>query len=135
MVKNITEPLGETEKLNKEINQLQQRLREAKESIDGIKTGNIDALVIADKKDLKVYTEETADKTYRILIEKMHEGAVTLNQDGMILYCNSYFASMVNLPLQKVIGTLFKNFIDNSSKERLQDLVRRGGGECRKGGS
>ena len=59
----------------------------------------------------------------------MHEGAVTLNQDGMILYCNSYFASMVNLPLQKVIGTLFKNFIDNSSKERLQDLVRRGGGE------
>src|ERR1019366_4193597 len=107
---------------NKENKELQQQLREATESIDAIKTGNIDALVIADKKDLKVYTEKTADKTYRILIEKMHEGAVTLYKDGTILYCNSSFAGMVNLPLQKVIGTKFKNFIDDSSKGRFEDL-------------
>ncbi len=35
----------------------------------------------------------------------MHEGAVTLNSDGVILYANSHFANMVNIPLQKVIGT------------------------------
>src|ERR1019366_3447666 len=96
---------------NKENKELQQQLREATESIDAIKTGNIDALVIADKKALKVYTEKTADKTYRILIEKMHEGAVTLNEDGTILYCNSYFANMVNLPLQNVIGTKLEAFM------------------------
>ena len=126
MAKNIKALLEETERLNKENKELQQQLREAKESIDAIKTGNIDALVIANDKALKVYTEKTADKTYRILIEKMHEGAVTLNEDGTILYCNSYFANMVNVPLQKVIGTKFKNFIGDSSKECIEALLKQG---------
>ena len=95
-----------------------------------IKTGKIDALVIAREKALKVYTEKTADKPYRILIEKMHEGAVTLDEDGTILYCNSYFANMVNLPLQKVIGTIFENFIDDSSKEHLEALLKQGRCKC-----
>lgn len=125
MAKNIKQVVEESKKRNKENNELLQKLREAK-SIDGIETGNIDALVMADKKELKVYTEKTADKTYRILIEKMHEGAVALNKDGTILYCNYYFANMVNLPLQKVIGTEFKNFIDDSSNKRFVSLLKQG---------
>jgi len=127
MVKNINELLEENERLKKEKSALQQRLREAKESIEAIGTGTIDALVIADKKDLKVLTEKTADKTYRILIEKMHEGAVTLNEDGTIIYCNSYFANLVNLPLQKVAGTEFKKFIDETSKEKIKNLFKQKG--------
>jgi len=119
-------PSEEAEKLNKKIKTLQQQLKKANKSIDAIKNGNIDALVIQGKKDIKVYTEKTADKTYRILIEKMHEGAVTLNEEGTILYCNSYFAHLVNLPLQKVIGEKFKKFIGDSSKERLDALIKLG---------
>jgi len=122
MVKNINELLMEIQRLKQENAALQQQLREAKESIEAIRTGTIDALVIADKKDLKVLSETTADKAYRILIEKMHEGAVTLGEDGTILYCNSHFAKMVNLPLQKVIGTKFKNFIDETSNKRIGNL-------------
>ncbi|MEJ0101515.1 MAG: PAS domain-containing protein [Bacteroidota bacterium] len=55
-----------------------------------------------------------------VLIEKMNEGAVTLHKDGTILYCNSCFAKMVNLPLQKVIGTELKHFIDDSSTRRFE---------------
>lgn len=97
------------------------------ESIDGFKSDKIDALVIADEKALKVYTEKTADQPYRILIEKMHEGAVTLNEDGTILYCNSYFANMVGLLLQKVIGTIFENYIGDSSKKHFEALLRQDG--------
>ena len=123
-MKNTKKSLEEIEMLNREIKELRQP-GDDKQYIEDIKTGDIDALVITDKKSLKVYTEKTADKTYRILIEKMHEGAVTLNEDGTILYCNSYFANMVNLPLQKVIGTKFKNFIDDSSKEHFEELLLR----------
>jgi len=122
MVKNINELLMEIQRLQQENAILQQQLREAKESIDAIRTGAIDALVIADQKDIKVLSETTADKTYRILIEKMHEGAVTLGEDGTILYCNFHFAKMVNLPLQKVIGTNYKNFIDETSNKRIGNL-------------
>lgn len=115
----------ETERLAQENATLKQKLNEAMKSIEAIKKGSIDALVVAEKKKLKVYTESTADKTYRILIEKMHEGAVTLNVDGTILYCNSYFANMVNLPLQKVIGTTFHNFIDDVTKQDFEVMLKR----------
>ncbi|MES2397185.1 MAG: PAS domain S-box protein [Bacteroidota bacterium] len=118
--------LEKTRKLKNENKKLQQQLLDAKESIDAIRAGKVDALVTPDKKGIKVYTETTADKTYRVLIEKMHEGAVTLNNDGTILFCNSYFAGMVNLPLQKIIGSIFIKFIDDSLKGRFENLIKRG---------
>jgi PAS domain S-box-containing protein len=117
----------ETERLNEEIRDLQQELNKAKESIATFTAGNIDALVIEDTNQiLKVYTENAADKIYRILIEKMHEGAVTINDDGIILYCNSYFANLMNLPLQKVIGSNFDIFSNDASREQLNSLLEQG---------
>ncbi len=124
MANTSRELIKDIELLKKENEMLQQQLKAAKESFDGIKSGNIDALVIAHEKAIKVYTEKTADKPYRILIEKMHEGAVTLYEDGTILYCNSSFAKMVNLPLQKIIGTIFEKFIDDSLKEHFEVLLK-----------
>ena len=118
--------IDETERLTQENAALKRKLSEAIKSIEAIKKGGIDALVVADEKKLKVYTEEAADKIYRILIEKMPEGAVTLDQDGTILYANSYFANLVNLPLQKVIGTKFNTFIDDHSKGRFENIFQHG---------
>jgi len=126
MIKSSKELLEETERLKKENLELQRQLDEAKDCIDAIKAGNVDALVVADQKKLKIYTEKTADKTYRILVEKMNEGAVTVDRDGTILYANSCFSEMVNMPLQKVIGTQFKNFIDKASEESFADLFKKG---------
>ncbi len=123
MANTSRELIKEIELLKKDNAMLQQQLKAAKDSFDAIKSGNIDALVIAHEKAIKVYTEKTADKPYRILIEKMHEGAVTLYEDGTILYCNSSFANMVNLPLQKIIGTIFEKFIDDSLKEHFEALL------------
>jgi signal transduction histidine kinase len=133
MEKANKELLAETEKLTIENAELQQKLRNIEETFNGIKTGNIDALVIAREQALKVYTETTADKPYRILIEKMHEGAVTINEEGIILYCNSSFANLVNLPLQKVIGSIFKNYIDDSSKKQIEAFRENGTVDILKG--
>jgi PAS domain S-box-containing protein len=127
MTKKSSSLPGETKRLNDEIRDLQQELNKAKESIATFTAENIDALVIEDNNQiLKVYTENAADKIYRILIEKMHEGAVTLNEDGIILYCNSYFANLVNLPLQKVIGSKFEIFSNDTSREQLNSLLQQG---------
>lgn len=125
-MKNANKSTEDTEKVNLENASLRQQLKAALETIDLIKSGNIDALVVRNKKELTLYTAKTADKTYRILIEKMHEGAVTLDKAGTILYCNSSFAKMVDLPLQKVIGRKFRNFISNSSKEHFDSLFKQG---------
>ncbi|MGZ4118339.1 MAG: PAS domain-containing protein, partial [Bacteroidia bacterium] len=115
---NIDELSKEFEELNKASIKFKQDLLASNESIAAIKTGDIDALVVKNKNELKLYTETTAYKIYRILIEKMNEGAVTLNKTGIILYCNVCFANMVNTPLQKVIGTELKKFIADSSRQK-----------------
>ncbi|MEO7802855.1 MAG: PAS domain-containing sensor histidine kinase [Ginsengibacter sp.] len=121
--------MEETEKKHQENKPHIKQLQQTVGSGIAINTGGLDAFVIAGEKALKVYTEDTADKTYRVLIEKMHEGAVTLNKDGTVLYCNSYFANLVSLPLQKVPGTIFKNYISDTSKERFVALLERNNGE------
>lgn len=133
MEKNKSELLAETEKLKKKNMVLQRKLRLAMESIEAFKDDTIDALVLnARENAIKVYTEKTADKPYRILIEQMHEGAVMLSDDGIILYCNAYFALMVNLPLEKVFGTNFADYIHDSSKEQVRDLLEHGRSQATK---
>ncbi|MDF2437312.1 MAG: domain S-box protein [Bacteroidota bacterium] len=123
-MKSINKLLEEIEQLNKAHEKLKQELLESNKSTDAIKTGTIDALVLEDKNELKVYTDAASDKTYRILIERMNEGAVTLSKTGIILYCNQSFSNMVNLPLQKVIGSEFKNFIEAPSRESFDMLLK-----------
>lgn len=109
-----------------EIEELRLQLQEANETINAIRTGQIDALVVSTEEGPQLYTLKSADHTYRAFIEKMKEGAVTLNKDEIILYSNSQFASMVNLPLSKVIGLPFSKFIPDRCKEDFKTLIKSG---------
>jgi len=108
--------------LEKEVEELRHQLEEANETIEAIRTGQIDALVVRGNKGHQLYTLKSADQTYRFFIEKMTEGAVTLNEQGLILYCNSQFATMVKRPLSLVIGQPFDLFISPENKENYNTL-------------
>ena len=114
------------EELEREVAQLRDQFEEANDTIDAIRNGQIDALVVKEEMGHQLYTLKSADQTYRVFIEKMREGAVTLNSEGLILYSNSRFASMVNLPLSKVIGVPFNNFITEDDKEICSLLIKEG---------
>src|SRR5215204_6043109 len=98
------------EELLEELEDLSFQLKEANETIHAIRTGQIDALVVETEDGPQLYTLKSADHTYRVFIEKMKEGAVTLNSNGVILYCNSQFASMVNLPVSDILGRSLSDF-------------------------
>lgn len=119
-------PVKTYDQLVKENESLLWKLEEATEIIHAIRTGQIDALVVKGKNGHELYTLKTADQTYRVFIEKMNEGAVTLNEEGIILYCNSMFASMVDLPLSKVIGLSFKKFIAENCQDAYQEIFQKG---------
>ncbi|HEX6848768.1 MAG TPA: PAS domain S-box protein, partial [Chitinophagaceae bacterium] len=91
-----------------------------------IRTGQIDALVVETQSGPQLFTLKSADHTYRVFIEKMKEGAVTLDSKGTILYCNSQFAEMINLPLAKVIGLPIMNFVPVEQKERFSKITEQG---------
>jgi signal transduction histidine kinase len=98
-----------------EINALKSQLDEANETLDAIRTGQVDALVVNGENGHALFTLKTADHAYRVFIEQMSEGAVTLNTTGLIIYCNTRFASMVQTPLSHVLGSEFSAFTRNKA--------------------
>lgn len=101
------------------------QLEEATDTIEAIRSGEIDALVVKANDGLQLFTLKSADHTYRIFIEQMSEGAVTLNMDGLILYCNSQFATLVNTPLEKVTGKSIYKFITEDCQETCAEYITR----------
>lgn len=107
-----------------EVEELRRQLEEANDTIEAIRTGQVDALVVQSEQGHQLYTLKGADHTYRVFIEKMTEGAVTVNPEGLILYCNSQFAQMVRLPLSQVIGVSFDAFIAPENKSHYKTLFK-----------
>lgn len=99
------------------------RLEEANDTIEAIRTGAIDALVVNGEEGHQVFTLKSADHTFRIFIEQMTEGAVTLNRNGIILYSNSRFAKIAGLALEKIVGQPFKRFLQNEDIEEWERLI------------
>lgn len=121
------------EELESELENLRRELQEANDTIEAIRTGQVDALVVQGDNGHQLYTLKSADQTYRVFIEKMTEGAVTLNRQGLVLYCNSQFASMVRRPLSMVIGVSFEDFIAPENKSQYSEMYRESWQVDRKG--
>lgn len=112
-------------KIAAENQELRARLEEAQETLRAIQTGEVDAVVVAGADGEKIFTLIGADHTYRLLIENMNEGALVLNDGGVILYCNRRFAGLIRMPLEKVIGSLIDAWVAPQSKRQLQELRSR----------
>jgi len=91
---------------------LKSQLDEAKQTLNAIQNGEIDAIITSQGSDgPKVYTLKSADTLYRNLIEEMGEGVATLTNTGTIYYANAQMASMLQVPLDKIVGIRFNDFI------------------------
>ena len=114
------------DRLLEEMETLRVRLEEAEDTLRAIRQGEVDALVVSEKLGDKVYTLHGADRPYRLMIEEMGQGAVTLLPDGTILYCNRCFAGLVDAHLESVLGNSAYSFLAPSSRETFEALLRQG---------
>lgn len=103
--------------------ELEARLQEAEETLAAIRNGDVDAVVVGGAAGQQVYTLENADRPYRVLIEQMREGAVTLSEEGTILYCNQRFATIVGATHEMLIGTQFERFLCGSERASFHVLL------------
>ena len=94
-----------------EIDELRLRLQEAEETLEALRTGAVDALVVSSDEGEQVYTLQGADQTYRHLVENINEGAGVLTMAGDILYANRRLAELLGLPLERLIGSNLREHI------------------------
>ena len=103
---------------------LRERLREAEETLDAIRNGDVDAVVVTGADSApRIYTLETADQTYRLLVEEMQEGALTLTRSGDILYCNRRLVEMIETEPERVIGGSLSRFIAAADWSAVLGLI------------
>jgi len=108
---------------------LRARLDEAEETLRAIRHGEVDALVVSGPDGEQVYTLESAEQPYRVLIEQMQEGAVTLSSDGVVLYCNLRFAQMLKTPHEKILASSVSDFVAPAHLKEFRDLLKQGNKE------
>src|ERR1700687_1547746 len=78
---------------------------EAQEIVKAIRGGRIDALAIQSARGDKVVTLQGAELPCRVLVESINEGAATLDRSGNVLYANARFAEILDLSVEKLVGT------------------------------
>jgi PAS domain S-box-containing protein len=105
---------------------LRAQLEELRETLAAIQNGAVDALVVDSPDGQRVYTLEGAEYVYRTLIERMQEGAVILTPGGTIDYCNRRFAELIHMPLEKVVGRPFVDWVDAADHPALAALLSGG---------
>lgn len=109
-----------------ELDDLRQRLQEAEETLDAIRSGEVDALVVSGPAGEKVFTLEGAEHPYRVIVESMNEGAISLSKEGTVLYCNSAFARMVRISLDQIMGHDACEFVPIEDRDALKKLIKQG---------
>ncbi len=108
--------------------ELRVRLYELEETLRAIRSGQVDALVVyAPDGGDRIFTLQGAEHPYRVLVEAMNEGAATMTSDGLVLFANQHFARMLDIPLEKLIGSPLSAIvqpIDGSSLDTLMQRVQ-----------
>jgi PAS domain S-box-containing protein len=112
---------------SEKVGRLRALLSEAQDTLLAIRSGEVDAVVVSGKNGDQVFTLEGAGHAYRILIESMNEGALTLTADKTILYANQCFAGMVKYPLEQVIGSSFRRFLSDEDRAAFKPLPKGAG--------
>lgn len=103
--------------------ELRRRLQEAEDTINAIRNGHVEALVVSAQEGEQVFTLRSADQPYRLMVEQMREGALTLAADGTILYCNQRFAELVARPPERIAGQALGEFVHADDRSTLQRVL------------
>ena len=95
------------------VDELNLSLSEAENILRALRGGEVDGLIVTREGDKRVYTLSGAEHPYRVLVETMCEGAVTLTSGGKITYCNKKFADMVGTARNQLTASSIFDLVDD----------------------
>src|SRR5256885_4100121 len=105
---------------------LLRRLQEAEQTLQALRSGEVDAIVAGGPGGDRVFTRAGADHDYRVLMDEMSEGVATLSKGGLISYCNARFAGILGLPAERIVGSTIFSILPSTANERLAALLQAG---------
>ena len=102
---------------------LRAKVANLEEALRAIRGNEVDALFVGEAGSRRMFTLDGADLPYRLLIEQMADGALTLTRDGIVAYANQRFAELLDCPLQRVIGSRIEGAFAPEGRAALGALL------------
>lgn len=109
--------------LRAENEQLRRRLEEAEQTLEAIRHGDVDAVVVSGPHGDQVFSLTGAEHAYRLIVETMHEAALTVGLDGGVRFCNQRFSDLVRTPMSEILGQRLAGFAAAPQAEALRKLL------------
>lgn len=113
-----------TQRLLRENEELRIRLQEAEDTINAIREGAVDAVVIQGPAGDRVFTLSGEEIIYRRLVETMNEAGLTTAPDGTILFCNERFSGLLEMPMENILGQPLEKFLHDASLPVFSSLIK-----------
>jgi phosphoserine phosphatase RsbU/P len=107
----------------KEIERLNQQLDDLREALDAIRDGEVDAVVLGGPHGEQLYTQVNADRPYRVIVEEMGDGALTVSERGIVLYANDRMAQLLRQPRAHLLGRVVTDLVAPAVASTLADLL------------
>ena len=101
------------------IAELRARLAEAEDALRAIRSGEVDAITVSMPDGERVYSLKGAEQPYRDMIEAMSEGAVVITPEGLVVYCNQYFARLTGTDPNTIMGSKLLAYFADQDRARV----------------
>lgn len=102
------------------------RLREAEATLDAIRTGQVDALVVSGPRGERTLTVEGATHPYFVLLNAMSDGAALLDPEGAVLFANRGLGQITREPPRALRGSAFQRLIVPAQRTQFVQLLKSG---------
>ena len=113
------------DRLRRDVGQLQATLK-------AMRSGGVDAVMVGEPGAEQLYILTSADRPYRVLVENMGEGAVTVSGAGVILYANLRLAEFLGVERNSMVGRDLLEYVDPDHHAALAGLLSSGNEETRR---
>ena len=92
---------------------------EARETIDAIRRGEVDAFVMGET----VVTLNNARDPYQVLADRIQQGAFTLSPRGRVVYANARLIRLLGVPAERLLGAPFESYVAPAERPALAHLM------------
>src|SRR5438477_12722387 len=103
---------------------LRARLHDAEATLEAIRSGAVDAVVVSGPGGEQTRAIEGATHPYHVLLNAMNDGAALLLPDGTILFANRRLGEIAREPLERLRGSRFQQLVAAAERSSLAQFVR-----------
>jgi len=93
---------------------------EADATIEAIRTGSVDALVVGGE---KVVMLDSAQRFYQAAVDRMQQGVVIVGAQGDIAYANQRMAALLGTSRERLVGSSLLKLAPNADEAALKALL------------